>query len=410
MPLLLLLVLVGCGPATCKTDLSDLYVDPAVGTTFAQYRREPTHQGLAPEGAFLDPDLTVTWRSEAFAIGTYTASKGSPVLDADRVYVGIDDGYLRALDRETGELVWEFETHQAQVEEDREGTENRGIHGTPAVADGVVWIGDYSGWLYALEADTGELIWEVDLGGSIGASPVYADGYIFISVEYPTPNGKMFVVDAEGGCVVFETPYLGEHPHSSVSVDTGRHLMTTGANNGLMAAYDYVDGTLLWESWMDEGEDGDIKSTPAIAGDTVYITSWDHKLHAVDITNGERRFSFETDSITMSSPSYYDGVVYVGSHDSMLYAIDAEGDYADDQDRELWHLDTAARIMSSATVLPNSNNLVIGSSDFSIYMVDLDDGSVQWSHALDDVVTSVPTVEGSSLYVTDAAGVTWRFD
>jgi outer membrane protein assembly factor BamB len=231
-----------------------------------------------------------------------------------------------------------------------------------------------------------------------------------MAVEYGTPDGKIHVVDAEDGSVAYETPYLGNHPHSSVTIDPERDYMFVGANNGLFFCFDFVNEELVWEYEMDPdpGDDelrpGDIKSTAAVHDDTVYITSWDHKMHAIDIDSGERIYAFETEGRTMSSPSYYDGRVYVGSHDRKLYAID------DDTGEEIWSFTTGAAVMSSPTIVPEAGVVVIGSNDSHVYMLDMATGAEVWRHEVDGKLSSVPTVTGGSIYLYEMSGTTWRFD
>jgi outer membrane protein assembly factor BamB len=386
-------------------------MESAPAGTFPQYRLDPGHQGLAPGGSWLSGDLSLTWQSDAYAIGEYTASKSSPTTDGSSVYVGIDDGRLLSLDAASGALNWAFETHQYDYELTREDTDNRGIHGTPAVWEGRVYVGDYSGWLYALDAASGALLWEIDLGGSIGASPALHAGHVFMAVEYSDPDGKVFVVDAREGCVVYETDYLGDHPHSSATVDPERGYLYVGANNGRFSAWDYVNQLPVWDFWMGT-ENPQIKSTAALDGDTVYITSWDYYLHALDADSGEERFAFQTGYYSMSSPSVYEDVAYFGSHDGWVYAVDADPDaaYDDPQDRELWSYDTNTRVLSSPTLIPDADALVVGSDNSWAYMLSMSAGEELWAREMEGWVSSVPTVLDNTLYISDAAGVVSRFD
>jgi len=410
------LVLLACD-SRCRAGVDWFAADvaPAAGA-WAQYRLAATHTGQAPGGSRVGPELALTWKSAAYAIGDYSASKGSPTLVDDTVYVGFDDGILRALDAADGSLRWDFATRAAQAEVDRSDSANRGIHGTPAVAKGIVYIGAYDGWLYALDADDGSLVWEAQLGDSIGASPVLYQGGVFMAVELGDPEGKVDVLDAATGCTCYETPPLGDNPHSSVSIDPVRGRFFVGSNNGRVSAFDLDPFVPAWVAAMEAGgdgsQDGAVKSTVAVDGDTVYATSWDHSLHALDAETGQRRFDFQTGGKTMSSPSLWQGVAYLGSHDHVLYAVDADPDasYADDQARERWRFATGNWILSSPTVVPEAGVLLVGSNDDSLYMLDLADGHEVWSAGLDGHVSSVPTVVDGTVLVTDASGTVWRFD
>lgn len=68
--------------------------------------------------------------------------------------------------------------------------------GMPVVADGLLVIGDFSGIVHCLDAETGELLWYYDVFASLWGSPLVADG-------------KVYLGDEEGDVAVFRL--LAEH-------------------------------------------------------------------------------------------------------------------------------------------------------------------------------------------------------
>ena len=94
-----------------------------------QYRRTPDHRGTAAPGTRLDQPLQPAWQTDAFGIGTYTASKSSPAVDRDHIFVGVDDGRLLAVDRGDGALLWQFESRRYAVESGTTDPNHLGIHG-----------------------------------------------------------------------------------------------------------------------------------------------------------------------------------------------------------------------------------------------------------------------------------------
>ncbi len=417
---LIVLLSLGCAPAqphdTKRLATIDWFAeteadDPAI---WGQYRREPSHSGTVAPGVRLGVDLALTYQSAPYAIGDYSASKSSPTVVGELVYVGVDDGRLLALDRQTGGLVWSFATHRAQVESDQAAddptnTDHHGIHGTAALADGRVFIGDYSGWLYALDAFDGSLLWEVDLGGSIGASPVLWQGHIFMAVEFPDPDGQLFIVEQRTGAVVWQSERLGNHPHSSVSLDTERAMAFLGANNGRFFAWDLSTGENVWTARMglgDSGDPGEIKSTAAVdsAHGSVWVTSWDKALHGYDVETGAELLSYFTEGRIMSSPSFSETTLYVGSQDRKVHAVDRESGLA------IWTRDLGGSINGSPTLLPEEGNLVVGSSTGTIQILSMETGEELWDYGLGSVMSGVPTVLDGQLYAFGADGITWRFD
>jgi len=67
--------------------------------------------------------------------------------------------------------------------------------------------------------------------------------------------------------------------------------------------------------------DSYVSSSPAVSDGVVYFGSWDGYLYALDINTGQEQWKFYTDDYVRSSPAVSDGVVYFGSDDGYLYAL-----------------------------------------------------------------------------------------
>ena len=65
---------------------------------------------------------------------------------------------------------------------------------------------------------------------------------------------------------------------------------------------------------------------------------------------------------------------------------------------------------SSPTLIEADGTALVGSRSHKLLLLDLADGSILWEHDLGSPITSVPTVVGSTVYVTTDAGEVWRFD
>ena len=66
---------------------------------------------------------------------------------------------------------------------------------------------------------------------------------------------------------------------------------------------------------------GEVRSSPAVADGVVFVGSQDKKLHAVDAATGEAKWTYATGGAVWSSPAVADGVVFVGSWDKKLHAV-----------------------------------------------------------------------------------------
>jgi len=83
---------------------------------------------------------------------------------------------------------------------------------TPAIKDGIVYQADFSGFLHALDAKTGQVYWTHDLFAAVWGSPLLVDGKLYLGDEdgdvVIMQEGKMKKVIAEinMGSSVYSTP------------------------------------------------------------------------------------------------------------------------------------------------------------------------------------------------------------
>ena len=78
-------------------------------------------------------------------------------------------------------------------------------------------------------------------------------------------------------------------------------------------------GQLLWKYTTG----GLIDSSPAVSDGVVYIGSNDGNVYALNAATGAQVWSFTTGGIVYSSPAVVSGVVYIGSYDGNVYALNA---------------------------------------------------------------------------------------
>jgi len=109
------------------------------------FRSNPAHTGSdgtlgqVPKGVLKWKYTTGSWNSDS-----------SPAIANGVVYVGSSDGYLHAIDAVTGSLKWKYKT-------------GSGISSSPAVVNGVVYVVSYDSNLYAIDAVKGTLNWKYSL-------------------------------------------------------------------------------------------------------------------------------------------------------------------------------------------------------------------------------------------------------
>jgi outer membrane protein assembly factor BamB len=96
-------------------------------------------------------------------------------------------------------------------------------------------------------------------------------------------------------------------------------------------------------------------------------------------------------NFVLSSPAIVNGVVYFGSNDNNVYALDAS------TGAKLWNYATGETVNSSPAV---ANGVVyVGSDDANVYALNAKTGAKLWSYAAGDIVESSPTVANGVVYV-----------
>ena len=228
---------------------------------------------------------------------------------------------------------------------------------SPAVVNGVAYVGSSDDKLYAYDAngvtncggtpvETCSPLWTASTGGSLwDSSPTVHYGVVYVG----SGDGKLYAYDANGvtncggtpkTCSPLWTATTGGGVESSPNVVNG--VVYVGSRDGKLYAYDAngvtnCGGTPktcspLWTATTGAG----VSSSPAVANGVVYVGSDDDKLYAYDangVTNcgGTPKTcsplwtAATIESIDSSPAVSNSGVVYVGSSDGNLYAFDAKG-------------------------------------------------------------------------------------
>lgn len=393
--------------AATFTVTDEVPIAPAAGADWAQHHGNPGHDGVAADA--LDPGLRLAWSYRT--PGTFLT--GSPVIADGVVYAGTRDedgdgnAAMHAVDLATGTQLWETEVPSS-------------IHGSPAVADGAVFVPTVRGTLFALDATTGSVRWQRDPEPSGNEynqrsysyySPAVADGKVYWA--YQTRYGKasqglLVALDTVTGDAVWEAPmtgatmsdgtpavadgrvYVGNQTASRVlayDAETGARQWVSsdvlggwqdgiptaaggrvfiGSNNGLVAR-DAATGADLWtyrSPHSSKVSSGSTPSAAAVEGDTVYMGFPSGAVTALDARTGavlwDRLLPGGTyDGGVHSSPVVSGETLFVGANNGFLYALDRL------TGQPLWDYEVGTWMGSGPAV--SGNTLIAGAWDGNLY-------------------------------------------
>jgi len=114
----------------------------------------------------------IIWK-ESLGVGEMVPNNksGAPIIYEGNIYVGSPiTKTFYAYDLKSGEKLWEFE--------------NEVMKAPPVAQDGTVYFSNTKGFVYALDAETGELVAEKELNGTLApAGPVIVNDTLFVGSQ-----------------------------------------------------------------------------------------------------------------------------------------------------------------------------------------------------------------------------------
>ncbi|WP_217171389.1 PQQ-binding-like beta-propeller repeat protein [Streptomyces sp. AC512_CC834] len=234
---------------------------------------------------------------------------GASVHDGT-VYVW-QDARLRALDARTGDERWSYPIGDAAS-----------CGGVPVrltqAPDGYVYVAAGTRVL-ALEVTSGHVRWHFEAPAVFLAPPTFVQGPAVTGggVYLADYLGTVYALDATDGRDRWRIATEARSSTDPVLVAAGH--VHVGSGKGLYTL-DAVTGTPKWR--FQAG--GDIVGAPAVAEGRIHFGSTDHLLYTLKADDGRLRWKLATGGEITGSPVVRDGIVYACSKDRCVYALDAE--------------------------------------------------------------------------------------
>ncbi len=312
---------------------------------------------VAP-GVTLRPPYRTLW-----VAGGRSLLEFPPAIAYGRLYVATAAGEVLALSAATGLRAWRYEAHRCAAASPAVGPFKGGavyeafLNRLPCKAKLAS-----DGEVVALAAGTGQVRWRRRIGAS-ETSPLLAYGRVYVGDWL----GMVYALDARTGRVdwSFET---GGAVKGGVALSGNRVFV--GSYDGDLYALDAATGHLLWRAAGLSGS-GAFYSTPSVAYGRVYIGSTDDRVYSFGAPTGSLSWSFRTGGYVYGSPAVWKGLVLVGSYDHTFYALDAA------DGRERWRFSANGPISGSATVVDGI--VYFATLRGRTYALDASSGRLVWS-------------------------------
>jgi outer membrane protein assembly factor BamB len=242
--------------------------------------------------------------------------ESSPVLYENALYIGSYDHYVYALTLDGKEL-WRFKA----------GDE---VLCTPTVYENRIFIGSFDGYLYCLNKKNGRELWRFKTGAEIYNVPPFL---IHNNLIYcPSFDNHIYAINIETGREIWRFA-IGKYGPACSPV-LYKNVLYQETRDGILYALT-MDGKEIWRFITKE-----VIGYPIIYKDRIYVGSGDFYMYCISL-EGKEIWRFRTDGYVYWAPAIWNNTVYFTSWDCHLYAVNA------DTGKELWRFTTSTTLKST---------------------------------------------------------------
>lgn len=307
-------------------------------------------------------------------------SRLSPVYADGIVYAADRHGRVSAVNAETGRQVWRTDlspTGSFSLAVWRKGPAAK-LSGGITLANNRVYVGSEEGQMYALDAATGELDWQVNVPGEVVSAPAYGEGFLVTHLG----NGTVYAMDAETGEQRWtheeEVPTLSLRGTSSPAIAAGGVML--GSNSGRAVVLILESGQLAWDERIatptgssDLERMVDIDADPVVRGDTLYLLAFNGELVAMHLVSGD--VLWRRDYQGYRTPQITTTRIYLTTTQSHVVELERMGG------TERWRNNTLyGRSLTEVAVMPD--HLVTADRFGVLHWLDRNTGQIVGRHEL----------------------------
>lgn len=306
-------------------------------------------------------------------------------------------GYSTSTAPTTNQTLWTFTTGGA-------------VETSPAVVNGIVYVGSDDGCVYALNAANGALIWNYSTGGPVQSSPAVVDGVVYVGGFH---SHAVFALNAYTGALIWSSPTDSVYPNEISSTAVANGLVYVDVYNmgvgGELDAFNASTGNLVWKytpgnAWL--------PTSPTVYGGKVYFGTTSEVV-ALDAASGNLSWSYFVVSngpssnggsviyFGASSLSISDGLVYIGT---------------DNQTVQAWNATTGAFVWSGnikgavySSTIAVANGVVYASTAWGgtlgtlqppgVTALNAKSGALLWNNSVGSIQYSSPAVADGIVFV-----------
>lgn len=345
------------------------------------------HRDIPREDELARYDLSLAWWNRAVfdpARDTIRAISS----DEQAVFVQSTNGTITAFDGETGRLMWSKSI----------GTPDQVAY--PLVTNDAMAFLAAGMNLYAIDKASGETFWEVQLPHHPSASPEVDEDQVYVG----TAEGSVYALDLDKIKNLYDRRLL---PQYSELTNVWRYqapseIITPPVSNGEAVVFASFSGLMFSVVAKDRGLNyqfetegrAPIRVPFGRADNTVFVASDDARVFALDMVNGNRKWSFTAGEAIREQPRVVGSHVYVVPFGRGMYSLRTSTGF------QQWHQHEASQFLAATT-----DYVFVSDKLGNVLLLDRDEGSVLGTLGFRNLSERVQNERTDRLYLASAAGL-----
>jgi outer membrane protein assembly factor BamB len=306
-----------------------------------------------------------------------------PAIDGNRIFAADLNGEVMAIDRLTGDKIWEKELdHQ--------------ISGAISVNGSLVFVGTLKGKVIALDANTGEPVWSAKVPSEVLAPPVSNGSVVVVQ----TQDDRVIGLEADTGKRLWisdNTPAVLTLRGTSTPLVTN-NLAITALSSGKVVALNVQNGAPVWQQkvTLPKGRSElerivDIDGGLLLDGGILYVVTYQGRMAALDVDSGQIIWQRDSSSYVGLGQDF--GNLYVSLDSGVVEGVDKNSASA------MWSNDQLLRRQLTAPAVISSY-VAVGDFEGYVHLLSQADGQYLGRENVDsDGLRVRPLVVDNWIYV-----------
>ena len=265
--------------------------------------------------------------------------------------------------------------------------EGGAFESTAAVADGVVYIGDLDGHVFALSLADGTQRWKTELETGFIAPAAFREGRIYLG----DIDGVFHCFEAKSGKELWKVEAEAEIDSCA---NFYKEYVIFGSQDATLYCVDAKSGKLVWKHTIED----QIRCSPTLIDNLCFVAGCDGRLHVINVDTGKKASDVEIMSPTGSTPAAEGHFVYFGTEGGEVLCIDWKAS------KVAWRFQTRRNASFRSSPAITDEVVLIGGRDKRLHAIGKGDGDEKWSYLAKHRIDSSPVVAGDRVFFGSSDG------